>query len=131
MMADTVSVNEVINTITTYIVHLTNESDGTGESAVKKVDLSDLTTSQGTPGTISLIEALWSIKGGYVTLEWDHASNEKILVCSGNNSISYEDVGGKVDPQAGSNTGNVVLTTDAFADGDSYDITLIFKKKYA
>lgn len=130
-MADTVDTITLADGPRNHVVRLTNESDGTGESAVTKIDKSTLTgplTGQ-EPGSLSLLEASWSVKGGYVVLEWDHTANDEILVMSGDGNISYDAYGGLGDPKSSGGTGDVVLTTDSFFDGDGYSITLHFKKK--
>jgi len=50
-MADTVNTSVLRNVGRHYSVHLTNECDGTGESAVAKVDISTLTNASGTTAT--------------------------------------------------------------------------------
>jgi len=129
-MADTVNVDVLESGFKYYKVHLTNESDGTGESAVKKIDVSTLTGNDGAVVTrLSLIEAAWNVTSGYVTIEFDATTNDEMLVCIGNNSVYYD--GGIHDPQSTGSTGDIILTTDGFADGDGYQITLLFRKKTA
>lgn len=127
-MADTVNVQKLADGHRNVVYHLTNESDGTGESEVTKIDISALNAP--VPTSLSLMEANWSVSSGYVVLEWDHTTNDEMLVCNGSNAISFAEVGGLPDPKASGGTGDIVLTTDGFADGDSYDLTLVFKKKF-
>lgn len=128
-MADTVDVTSVFSGSHRHVLHLTNESDGTGESAVTKLDISTLTGPTGAaPSSVTLLEARWSVQGfSYVVLEWDATTNDEMLVCSGNDYASFEAAGGKADPGSTGSTGDVVLTTDGGADGSSYDITLVFR----
>ncbi len=129
-MADTVDVKKVYEGLRNVVYRLTNESDGTVEAAVTKIDKSTLTGPNGAePSGLSLLEANWNVPDGYVVLEWDHTTNDEMLVCSGNNSVSFEGYGGHHDPDSTGGTGDIVLTTDGFVDGSSYDITLAFKKK--
>ena len=129
-MTDTVDVSVIHNSPRYYIVHLTNESDGTGESAVTKIDKSSLTGPDGSEcGTLCLLEASWSVSSGYVVIEWAHNTNDEMLVCNGSGYANFTSFGCKNDPGSTGGTGDVVLTTDGFSDGDSYDITLVFKKK--
>ncbi len=128
-MADTVDVAAVFAGTSKHVLRLTNESDGTGEAAVTKLDISTLTNSNGDTATaVTLLEARWAVQGfGYVVIEWDHTTNDEMLVCSGNDYASFVGMGGLHDPASTGGTGDVVLTTDGGADGSSYDITLVFK----
>ena len=59
-MADTVSSQTLYDGSKTAVLKFTNISDGTGESAVKKVDVSALNSdSDGNPCTGVAIERLW------------------------------------------------------------------------
>lgn len=124
-MADTVDTQVVLTSPTWYIVKLTNESDGTGESAVVKIDKSTLTDSKGNePLAVDVYEIEYSINGfNYIVLEWAHTTNDEIAVLSGN---GYTDFGGQpaADPRSSGGAGDVVLTTDGAIDGAHYTITL-------
>ena len=129
-MADTVNV-QTVYAGRRVIVHLTNESDGTGESAVTKVDISTLTLSTGETPTYSTIDLIEYSVGGfnYVVLEWAHTANDEIAVLQGQGVIDWYAMGGKTDPQSAGGTGDIVLTTDGALDGDSYDITIHLRPK--
>ncbi len=130
-MADTVNVQTVHDGGYRQSVHLTNESDGTGESAVAKVDISTKTNGAGDVATYSTIDFIeYSVSGfNYVVLEWDHDTNDEIAVLSGQGVIDWYAAGGKTDPQSTGGTGDIVLTTDGGADGAMYDITIHFRPK--
>lgn len=132
-MVDTVNTQVVYSGHRRYTVHLTNESDGTGESAVTKVDISTLTDGAGKTATYSTIDMIeYSVSGmNYVTLEWDATTNDEIAVLSGQSTIDWYAFGGKTDPQSTGTTGDIVLTTDGAADGASYDITIHMRPKAA
>lgn len=131
-MADTVTVTMLSNTIKECTYEFTNESDGTGESLVKKIDLLDLVCNGLSPTSITLIDCSWTVSGfNYVTTKWDRSPDYLIEVMSGTDGVNYESVGGKRDPGRGQiGSGNVLLTTDGAIDGASYRITMKFKKKY-
>ena len=65
----------------------------------------------------------------YVTLAWDHTTDDEIAVLSGQSVIDWSSIGGNVDPQSTGGTGDILLTTDGGADGSSYDITLYMRPK--
>ena len=130
-MADTVDVKVLRSNTNRYVQHLTNESDGTGESAVVKLDISTLSLPDGTTPVTASVESIeYSVSGfNYVVLEWDATTNDEIAVLTGSGYIDWLDVGGAHDPQSTGSTGDVVLTTDGAIDGASYDITIRYKLK--
>jgi len=127
---------DVVNTITTFSssgtrhkLQITNESDGTGESAVSKLDISGLVLGDGTtvPSSVSLLSVQYQVTGfNYVTLYWDHTTDDEMVVLSGNGFFDYEG-DALVDPKSAGDTGDVLLTTDGAIDGASYNIILEFR----
>ena len=85
-MADTVTTQVLQNTKATYVVHLTNLSDGTGESNVVKIDKSTLLNVTGVePRRIIINSIRWAIQGmTYVKLTWDHATDVTAMILNGN-----------------------------------------------
>lgn len=130
-MADTVSsIKAFENNRGEYVYRFTNRSDGTGESAVAKIDVSALTNSAGSAGTKAVIDRIeYSVNGfDYVLLYWDHASDITIGVLSGDGVMDFSWFGGFNDPGSGG-TGDVTLTTTGGASGSSYDLTIYFQIK--
>jgi len=76
-MADAVTSQKIVDTDRKLVYKFTNISDGTGEDAVKKVDVSALNTNdQGETCTRVTLTQLWYDIGGIrVSLEWDATSN--------------------------------------------------------
>jgi len=111
-------------------VQLTGVSDGTGESAVKKIDLSDLRGPSGLPVRKTALELLEYDGNGFtsIVLEWDRAPREKMAVLSGNNHamLDYRKSGGLMEQSngVGDQTGDVLLTSNGATSGDSYNIIL-------
>lgn len=139
-MTDVVTVTKITDTRKYAVYEFTNESDGTGESGVKKVDLADLvglngsTTGGSRPKSLTLVDASWTVSGfNYVTVKWDRQPIDQLIeVMAGTDGVNYESVGGKRDPYRKlGGTGNILLTTDGGADGSSYKIVMMFKKKYS
>lgn len=132
-MADTVDSLVVFSGNNRYVVRLTNISDGTGESAVIKVDKSALIGPDGVnpPGRLVLEEVQWSIQGfSSVRLAWDHTTDDEISVLgSGNGFFNFKNAGGLVDPNSTGGTGDILLTTAGAASGATYDITLVVRLK--
>lgn len=130
-MADTVNTQVIRDGGRRYVVHLTNESDGTGESAVSKIDISGINTPDGSTPTYTVVERVDGVVvgSGRVVLEWDHTTNDEIAVCAGSFFHDWSESGGLVDPQSSGGTGDIVLTTSGFASGDGYDITITLRAK--
>ena len=130
-MADLVDTVVLRNGKRDYTVRLLNKSDGTGESAVTKVDISTLDAMNGSACTYTSILSITGTVsgGGEVYLYWDHTTADEIAYVSGfvNNDYSYE--GGLVDPKSSGGTGDLLLTTVGFSSGSGYDLTIRLRKK--
>lgn len=131
-MADAVTSDYVFNGRRRKVLHLTNISDGTGESAVVKADLSALTIDGGTIPTGSTVDMIdYNIQGmSSVRLYWDHTTDDEIAVLpNGSGSIDFGAYGGKSDPRTTGGTGDIVLTTNGASSGGTYDISIHFRPK--
>lgn len=141
-MADTVNIkyvyppnyNDAPNPfgVRKVVVQLTCLSDGTGETDVVKVRLTDLLKHDGSTPTRTAIERIiGNVSGMRVKLEWDRAPNaEIVLLSSGRHNLSYRADGGLIDPgEAGDRTGDILLTSLYADSGDSYDITITVRLK--
>lgn len=127
-MADTVSALTAYSSNKgEYVRRLTNQSDGTGESAVVKIDVSAFNNSSGVAGSkISIDRIEYSVNGfNYVHAYWDHTSDVTVAVMAGSGVRDYTYFGGFHDTGTGG-TGDLTLTTDGGSDGASYDITIYF-----
>lgn len=114
------------------IVQLSCLSDGTGESEVVKVALSDLKTQNGKIPSRTAIEYIqYSINGMDILLEWDRAPRAEICRISGSDSgeFNWKRTGGNIDPGGDDRTGDILLTTTNADNGDSYDITICIRLK--
>ena len=140
-MADSVTNRTLMDTPTHVAVHLTNVSDGTGESAVVKIDKSAIgVASDGAEAaSLDIVAIRWSINGFTdVRLLWDHTTDDLAMVLTGS---GYDDfttpppgenqlvrTGGLKDPRSTGATGDLLLTTTGAASGDTYDITIWCRK---
>lgn len=115
------------------IVQLICLSDGTGETDVQKVDISELRNSVGEIVTRTVVEKVeYNISGLNVLLEWDRAPHAEICRLVGaNGAISGCIKHDVVDPSDGvdDRTGDILLTTTGFTAGDGYNITLHIRLK--
>lgn len=130
-MVDTVDVKTLFNGIKYKVFHLVNRSDGTGEVAVQKVDISTFTDPTGKPATYSVIDRIdYSVGVGRVDLLWDHTTDDEIATLTGQGCMDWSQTGGNVDPRSAGDTGDIMLTASGFAaTGSGYDITLYVRMK--
>ena len=134
-MADAVTATTVEDGPKKAIIYCTNTSDGTGESAVVKVDVSALSSLQdGTACTGVRIEKItFSTVGMSVKLLWD-ASVDVIAVelpADYSDTLDYSDMSGLPSVAAsGGNTGDIQLTTLGHSSGDTYSVVLHCLKQY-
>ena len=130
-MADTVSTQVLTDTTgVKYSVKLTNFSDGTGETLVKKVDASD-TTFMTEDGNRKISKIFYSINTANpksaVELIWDGTENATAVLLSGQGFWDLRADGNEIPNNATTPTGDVLLSTKNFAVGDNYTILVVFR----
>ena len=127
-MADAVTTTVENNGPRNLTIQFTNESDGTGESAVKKVDATSATyANQGTvPGVhLKIVRIVYSVSGGAVRLLWEASANTDVTILgAGVGTMDYTAVGGLKNPNNAGATGSILFTTVGFVSGSSYSIDL-------
>lgn len=128
-MADAVTTIVTAGGPRLYTARFTNISDGTGESAVIKVDISTLKDANGNPPTrVAIEEIQWTIQGfSSVRLLWDHTTDDLIDVLAGNGYRDYSYTGALGDPASAGGTGDILLTTANAISGATYDILLTIR----
>jgi hypothetical protein len=133
-MADAVTSTTLMDSDRVAIIQLTNTSDGTGEAAVKKVDvsaLSDSSTGQACTG-VRLAKIVYSTFGMSVKLLWD-ATTDTIcwdLNADYTTDEDFTEFGGIRNTSGSGKTGDIMLTTTGHSDGDSYVIVLTVYKDF-
>lgn len=120
-MADAVSSQTLIDGTKNVVMKLTNLSDGTGESAVLKVDVSTLS---GAPSRVRIMKVHYSVTGMVATLLWDATSDVRILDLAGDGWFDFTSFGGLYNNAGAGVTGDIQLTTTGHTLGDSYSIVL-------
>ena len=130
-MADTVTTQTIADTSgVKFVAKLTNLSDGSGETLVKKIDASELTF-MSEDGNRSIARVYYSIntsdrKSG-VEILWDGATNATALFLSGQGFMDFRTDGNSIPNNATAPTGDVLLSTKNFASGDNYTIIVEFR----
>ena len=139
-MADAVTSQTIIDTEKRVVMKFTNLSDGEGESAVKKVDVSALTARSSDSATCSrvTIDQIWYDVGGMrVDLEWAATTNVKALMLGGSAAagnvqghLDFRSFGGVKNTEASGVDGDIDLTTSGHTNLDHYTIVLELRKSY-
>jgi len=134
-MADAVTSTTIQDGNRIAVIQLTNTSDGTGESAVTKVDVSALAanTANGQACTgVKLGRIVYSTFGMSVKLLWD-ATTDTIcwdLNADYTTDEDFTDFGGIRNTAGSGKTGDIMLTTTGHTNGDSYVIVLTLYKDF-
>jgi len=133
-MADAVTSQTLFDGDKHVIMKFTNISDGSGESAVKKVDVSALNTDiNGNTCTSVAIEKIWwQCIGMKVQLFFDATSDAFIIELGENQSghHDYSEFGGLRNNAGSGKTGDIDFTTVGHSSADTYTITLKMRKTY-
>ena len=130
-MADLVTTQTIADTSgVKFVTKLTNFSDGTGETQVKKIDASEVTFMT-EDGNRKIAKIWYSINTANsksaVEVVWDGATNATALLLSGNGHWDLRTSGDEVTNNATTPTGDVLLSTKNFAIGDNYSIIIEFR----
>jgi hypothetical protein len=130
-MADLVTTQTIADTSgVKFVAKLTNFSDGTGETQVKKIDASEVTF-MSEDGNRTISRVWYSINTANtksaVEMIWDGATNSTAMLLSGNGYLDLRTAGNEVPNNATTPTGDVLLSTKNFATGDNYTIIIEFR----
>ena len=133
-MADAVTSQTLCDGDKHVVMKFTNISDGTGESAVKKVDVSALNADiNGNTCTSVAIEKIWwQCIGMKVRMFFDATSDAFIIELGENQSghHDYSEFGGLKNNAGSGKTGDIDFTTVGHSSADTYTITLKMRKTY-
>ena len=138
-MADAVTSQTLSDGDRIAVMKFTNLSDGTGESSVKKVDISALAAnSAGETPARATIEQIWYDIGGMrVALEWNATTNVVAAVLGGSAAagpgsgyMDFRSFGGLKNTLASGYDGDIDLTTSGHTNLDHYTIVLQLRKSY-
>lgn len=132
-MADAVTSQTLVDNNQWTVIKLTNTSDGTGESAVLKVDVSALSPAA---SRVTLVKVFYSVAGMVARLLWDATTDVTALDLQGDGCLDFDtgpcrDFRGLTNNAGTGITGDVLLTTIGHTSGDSYSIILVMRKTLA
>ena len=130
-MADIVSTQVISDTSgVKYVAKMTNISDGSGESLVKKIDAS-ATTFMTEDANRTIAKIWFSVnaisKKACVELLWDGATNATGVLLTGQGYWDLRTAGNSIPNNAITPTGDVLLSTHDFVNGDNYTIIVEFR----
>ena len=133
-MADAVSTTVIDDGSRFYVAQFTNTSDGSGESAVTKIDVSALAqTNLGNACTAVRINKIWwRTVGMSVRILWDATADVAAWDCKIDDTgfIDFSSFDGLRNYSGSGKTGDVQFTTTAHTNGDVYIITIECIKEF-
>ena len=134
-MADAVTSQTLLDGERLAIMKFTNISDGTGESAVTKVNVSALARSNsGLACTGVTINKITSVCHGMeVRMYWDATTDVPFFLATVNTNYEndFSKIGGITNNAGAGKNGNVVFSTSDQTAGDTYTVVLEMVKSYA
>lgn len=132
-MADAVTTQKLVDSAQRAVFKFTNISDGTGEAAVVKIDVSALAPFQGEPCTGVSIQKLDVVTVGMgLDMLWD-ATTDALALSFGSDdfvTLDFSRFGGITNNAGTGKTGDLVFTTVGAAAGDRYTVVIEVLKSY-
>tara|TARA_R100001082_G_scaffold108570_2_gene83995 strand:+ start:22 stop:423 length:402 start_codon:yes stop_codon:yes gene_type:complete len=132
-MADAVTSTTIQDGERIAVMRFTNVSDNSGESAVKKVDVSALNADSfgRACSSVTIQRVWWATYGMGVKMEWDASANVLALALPADSTGDeyYDDFSGLTN-NASSPTGDIDFTTLGHSSGDAYMVVLKMIKNY-
>ena len=133
-MADAVTSQTLADGPKYAVIKFTNVSDGTGESAVTKVDVSALASSaDGDTCSGVVIERIWwQCIGMKVQILWDATSDQFCIELGENQSGNhdYTIFGGLTNNAGAGKNGDIKFTTVGATAADTYTVILYLRKQF-
>jgi hypothetical protein len=134
-MADAVTSQTLIDGERLAIMKFTNISDGTGETAVTKVNVANLASSgSGKACTGVIVNKITSICHGMeVRMYWDASTDVPFFMSTINTNYEndFSSIGGITNNSGTGKNGNIVFSTADASSGDTYTVVLEMVKTYS
>ena len=134
-MADAVTSQTLLDGERLAIMKFTNISDGTGETAVTKVNVSTLTSNgAGFACNGVTVTKITSICHGLeVRMYWDATTDVPFFLSTINTNYEndFSKIGGITNNAGTGKNGNIVFSTSDQSNGDTYTVVLEMVKSYA
>jgi len=134
-MADAVTSQTIEDGERNCIMKFTNVSDGTGETAVAKVDVSALAANAAgiSCSEVRVMRVSHAIVGMSVQMFLNATANVLLmqLAESSNGHMDFHDFGGIPNNAGSGKNGDILFTTVGHSSGDTYSIVLEMVKVYS
>jgi Ethanolamine utilization protein EutJ (predicted chaperonin) len=134
-MADAVTSQTLLDGERLAIMKFTNISDGTGETAVTKVNVANLAKSaSGLSCTGVVVNKITSVCHGMeVRMLWDATTDVPFFLAAVNTNYQndFSTIGGITNNSGAGKNGNIVFTTSDATAGDTYTVVLEMVKSYS
>jgi hypothetical protein len=134
-MADAVTTQTLLDGERLAIMKFTNISDGTGETAVTKVNVANLAPSaSGKACTgVTVIKITSVCHGLEVRMYWDATTDVPFFLSTINTNYEndFTDIGGITNNAGTGKNGNILFSTADASAGDTYTVVLEMVKSYA
>ena len=133
-MADAVNSQTLFDGLSQAVMKFNNVSDGTGEAAVLKVDVSALAANNvGKECTgVSIRKITAMISGMSVNVLWDATTDvSAVILAPGMYTLNFDDTAILGNNAGAGKTGDIVFTTVGASAGDTYSIIIEMIKTYA
>jgi len=134
-MADAVATQTIQDGAKTAIFRFTNVSDGSGESAVTKIDVSGLSRDPMTGracSSVTIRQIYYSTIGMGVKILFDATTDVLAWQLNADwaDTLDFTDFTGIPNNSGGGKTGDIKFTTVAHTNGDVYNIVMQVSKSY-
>ena len=126
-MANAVASQTLFDGTKRAVIKLTNITDSTAETAVKKVDVSALFKA---PSKVKITRIWYICDGMAVQVLWDATSNVLACVLAKDQTgcLDFRSFGGLTNNAGTGVTGDILFTTSGHTAGDSYTVILEVEK---
>jgi len=132
-MADAVTTQIIHDGDRQVVIKFTNISDGTGEAAVQKVDVSTLQPESRTQRVcteVAISRIYYDLSGMSVDILWDATVDALCVSLSSQGVFDFRDTGPLTNNAGAGVTGDINFTTTGAALNDRYFVMLVMDKKY-
>jgi hypothetical protein len=126
-MADAVTAKTIFKGTHRAVYQFTNVSDGSGETNVKKIDISTLSVDprfSTAPTTINITRVFFNTYNMGVKISYNHTTPDVVLALDGSSNFDMTSFGGITDPGSTGGDGSLLFSTIGAVNGAVYSIIM-------